>query len=95
MAELATIARPYAEALFRATDPELAPSLVAPLQQLAQIASEPRLREFADNPKVSARQVSELILGVLPAPLPARAMQKSNGCWINVPITWGWLSPAW
>lgn len=71
MAELATIARPYAEALFRATDPELAPSLVAPLQQLAQVASEPRLREFADNPKVSARQVRELILGVLPAPLPA------------------------
>lgn len=71
MAELATIARPYAEALFRATDPELAPSLVAPLQQLAQIASEARLREFADNPKVSARQVGELILGVLPAPLPA------------------------
>ncbi|ANX03805.1 F0F1 ATP synthase subunit delta [Immundisolibacter cernigliae] len=71
MAELATIARPYAEALFRAADPAEAPSLVGPLQQLAQIASEPRLREFADNPKVSAGQVSELILGVLPAPLPA------------------------
>lgn len=71
MAELATIARPYAEALFRAADAGVASSLVAPLQQLAQIASEARLREFADNPKVSARQVSELILGVLPAPLPA------------------------
>lgn len=71
MAELATIARPYAEALFRATDPDLAPSLVAPLQQLAQVASDPRLREFADNPKASAQQVSALILSVLPAPLPA------------------------
>jgi F-type H+-transporting ATPase subunit delta len=71
MAELATIARPYAEALFRATDPAQAPSLVAPLQQLAQVASDPRLREFADNPKASAQQVSALILSVLPAPLPA------------------------
>jgi len=71
MAELATIARPYAEALFRATDASVAPSLIAPLRQLAQVASEPRLREFADNPKVSAQQVSELILGVLSAPLPA------------------------
>jgi F-type H+-transporting ATPase subunit delta len=71
MAELATIARPYAEALFRATDPDLAPSLVAPLQQLAQVASDPHLREFADNPKASAQQVSALIQSVLPAPLPA------------------------
>jgi F-type H+-transporting ATPase subunit delta len=71
MAELATIARPYAEALFRATDAATAPSLVAPLRQLAQVASEPRLREFADDPKVSAQQVSELILGVLPTAPPA------------------------
>jgi F-type H+-transporting ATPase subunit delta len=71
MAELATIARPYAEALFRATDATEAPSLVAPLRQLAQVASEPRLREFADNPKVSAEQVSDLILGVLPTAPPA------------------------
>ncbi len=71
MAELATIARPYAEALFRATDASVAPSLIAPLRQLAQVAAEPRLRAYADNPKVSAEQVSSLILGVLSAPLPA------------------------
>jgi F-type H+-transporting ATPase subunit delta len=71
MAELATVARPYAEALFRAAEPAVAASLVGPLQQLATIASEPRLREFADNPKVSTRQVEELIAGVLPQPLPA------------------------
>lgn len=70
MAELATIARPYAEALFRATDAAVAPSLVAPLLQLAQVATEPSLCEFADNPKISAQQVSEMILGVLPAPPP-------------------------
>jgi F-type H+-transporting ATPase subunit delta len=70
MAELATVARPYAAALFRAAAPTVAASLVAPLQQLADVASEPRLREFADSPKVSAKQVEELIAGVLPQPLP-------------------------
>jgi F-type H+-transporting ATPase subunit delta len=70
MAELATVARPYAEALFRAADPALAASLVQPLEQLAQVAADPRLREFADNPKVPAQAVDELIAGVLPQPLP-------------------------
>ena len=71
MAELATVARPYAEALFLATNAAEAPSLVGPLRQLAQVASEPRLREFADNPKAVAQQVSGLILGVLPTAPPA------------------------
>jgi F-type H+-transporting ATPase subunit delta len=71
MAELSTVARPYAAALFRAATPTVAASLVAPLQQLADVASEPRLREFADNPKVTAKQVEELIAGVLPQALPA------------------------
>ena len=71
MAELATVARPYAEALFRAAAPAVAASLVGPLQQLGEVAAEPSLRAFADNPKVSAQQVHELIAGVLPQPLPA------------------------
>ena len=71
MAELATVARPYAEALFRAAEPALAASLVPPLEQLAQLAAEPRLREFADNPKVSAHAVGELIEGFLAQPLPS------------------------
>ena len=72
MAEIATIARPYAEALFRAVEPAAAEALVEPLHQLAQVAAEPRLREFAHNPTVSAQQVVDLILGVLPgAPAPA------------------------
>lgn len=63
MAELATIARPYAEALFSAAGADaigLRPQVTA----LAQLAADPELREFADNPKVSAAQVFDVIVGV-------------------------------
>lgn len=71
MAELATVARPYAEALFLATDPTEAAGLAADLQRLAQVAADAQLRAYADNPKVSAEQVVELVLGVLPDGLPS------------------------
>ncbi|GAB4350718.1 MAG: F0F1 ATP synthase subunit delta [Immundisolibacter sp.] len=70
MAELATVARPYAEALFRAADPAEATGLVAALQRLAQVAVDPQLRAYAGHPKVSTEQVVELVLGVLPDGLP-------------------------
>ena len=54
MAELATIARPYAEALFRAAGVADKPALAAQVQALAAVAADPQLRQFADNPKVSA-----------------------------------------
>jgi F-type H+-transporting ATPase subunit delta len=63
MAELATIARPYAEALFEAAGSDAA-ALNAPLHALAAIAADPALRQFADNPKVPAQQVQDLVAGV-------------------------------
>lgn len=63
MAELATIARPYAEALFKAAGGD-AGALKAPLAALAQVAANPELRQFADNPKVGAGQVFDVIAGV-------------------------------
>ena len=63
MAELATIARPYAEALFQAAGAD-ATALNAPLHALAAIAADPALRQFADNPKVPAQQVCDLVAGV-------------------------------
>jgi F-type H+-transporting ATPase subunit delta len=63
MAELATIARPYAEALFEAAGSDAA-ALNAPLHALAAIAADPALRQFADNPKVPAQQVFEVVSGV-------------------------------
>jgi F-type H+-transporting ATPase subunit delta len=62
MAELATIARPYAEALFRAGGDRAA--LLEQLQGLALLGSSGELRQFADNPKVTATQVFDLLAGV-------------------------------
>jgi len=64
MAELATIARPYAEALFKAVGGDDAKSLADQLDSLGQVAAEPQLRQFADSPKISATQVFDLMAGV-------------------------------
>ncbi len=63
MAELATIARPYAEALYKAAGGG-ASALKAPLAALAAVAADAGLRSFADNPKASAQQVFDLVTGV-------------------------------
>jgi F-type H+-transporting ATPase subunit delta len=64
MAELATIARPYAEALYKSVGGSDAQALNAQLGSLAQLAADTQLREFADNPKVTATQVFDLIAGI-------------------------------
>jgi F-type H+-transporting ATPase subunit delta len=62
MAELATIARPYAEALFKVgASHELATQVKA----LAAVASDATLRQFADNPKVGADQVYNVMADVI------------------------------
>ena len=70
MAEIATIARPYAEALVKAVGQDAA-SAAAWLDALAGVAANEQLRQFADNPKTTAQQVFDLVSGVLKAPLPA------------------------
>ena len=69
MAELATIARPYAEALFKAQASDLA-GTAAWLDELAAVAGNDQLQQFADNPKVTDEQVFELISGVVRTALP-------------------------
>ena len=69
MAELATIARPYAEALFKAVPDGIQPALAAEMQTLAAVAGDPGLRQYADSPKVTSDQVFDLIGSVLKAPL--------------------------
>lgn len=57
MAELATIARPYAEALFKATPEAEQSAWVAQVAALAQVASDAAVQSFADNPRVTQDQV--------------------------------------
>jgi len=63
MAELATIARPYAEALFKASAKDLA-AVAIWVDELAAIAGNAQLQQFAANPNVSAAQVFDLFAGV-------------------------------
>jgi F-type H+-transporting ATPase subunit delta len=65
MAELATVARPYAEALFKSGGNGDARALADQLDALAQITRNPALRQFADNPKAEQSQVVEVIAGAL------------------------------
>ncbi len=62
MAELATIARPYAEALYKASAGQGA-SLTSQLDALAAVASNEQLRQFADSPKTLGSQVMEVVTG--------------------------------
>ncbi len=63
MAEIATIARPYAEALFKTVGGD-GVSLGAQLNSLASLAQSPELKQFADSPKVKPVQVFDVIAGV-------------------------------
>lgn len=69
MAELATIARPYAEALFKACAADLSGAAVW-VEELGVIAGNAQLLQFADNPKASVQQVFDLVASVVKAPLP-------------------------
>ena len=70
MAEIATIARPYAEALFKAAGSDAA-GAAAWLDELAALAANEQLRQFADSPKTEPDQVLSLMTGLLKSSLPA------------------------
>lgn len=72
MAELATIARPYAEALYKAQGSDLAATSVW-LDELAAVAEDPQLLQLAENPKVETAQVFDVMTGVVKATLPDAA----------------------
>lgn len=72
MAELATIARPYAEALYKAAGGGDASALMAQVNALAAVAGNPELRQFADHPKIEAAQVFDVVAGVAGGPLDAK-----------------------
>ena len=71
MAELATIARPYAEALFKAAGGAAA-GLTGQMSVLSAVAGNEQLRQFADNPKVGNAQVFEVITGAAQTALDSK-----------------------
>ena len=75
MAELATIARPYADALLKAQGSDLDGTAVW-LDRLAAVAENAQLLQFADSPKANVDQVFDLVAGVASNagdPLPGAA----------------------
>ena len=68
MAELATIARPYAEALFRVAESGDVAAWSALVQELAQVARLPELASVASSPKVGRAQVADLLLAAVKSP---------------------------
>ena len=69
MAELATLARPYAEALFQVAVKGDLTQASEQLDALAAVAANPQLRQFADAPKSGAAQVFDVMTSVVKIPL--------------------------
>jgi len=84
MAELATVARPYAEALFRVAQNGDVNAWSGIVAELAQIGANPDLQAFASNPNVTPAQLADTIASLVKSPLNAEAknfiaMLSENG----------------
>ena len=73
MAELATVARPYAEALFRVAQTGDMTAWSALVSELANIGANPDVQDFARNPNVTEAQVADAFASLVQSPLTAEA----------------------
>ena len=73
MAELATVARPYAEALFRVAQTGDMAAWSALVAELANIGTNPDVQDFARNPNVTEAQVADAFAALVQAPMTAEA----------------------
>ncbi|WP_036171454.1 F0F1 ATP synthase subunit delta [Massilia sp. 9096] len=73
MAELATVARPYAEALFRVAQNGDMAAWSNLMSELAQIGANPDVQAFASNPNVASSQLADTIASLVKSPLNAEA----------------------
>lgn len=69
MAELATIARPYAEALYQVSKTQDVKAWAQQLEALALVAGDAALRQFADSPKATDAQVFDVTTAAAKLPL--------------------------
>ncbi|MBT0571828.1 F0F1 ATP synthase subunit delta [Curvibacter sp. CHRR-16] len=67
MAELATIARPYADALYKAAGSD-ATAWLPWLEELAAVVATPELKQFAADPNIADQQIIDLIVSVMKSP---------------------------
>jgi len=71
MAESLTVARPYAEAVFRlGRESSALADWSGWLGRLSLIANESAMRDCFGNPKLNSRQVTDLVVGVLGVEAP-------------------------
>jgi len=78
MAEIATIARPYAEALFRVAKSQDLAAWSGLVIEMAQVAAHPDVQALAQNPAVTHQQVADIFLALLKSPLTAEAKNFVN-----------------
>ena len=78
MAELATVARPYAEALFQSAKPAEFAGCLEQLNELAQLAALPEVAALSNNPKVSADDLSKLLSGMVKTKLDPKVASFLN-----------------
>jgi len=69
MAELATLARPYAEALFQVASKGDLKQATNEMDALSAVAANAQMRQFADAPSAGAAQVFDVITSVVKTPL--------------------------
>lgn len=71
MAELSTIARPYAEAYFAsAQEVGAAAKWLELAEDMAAVTSHPEVKQLVNDPNVAVPQIFDLLAGLLKAPLP-------------------------
>ena len=73
MAELATVARPYAEAVFRVAQTGDMAAWSTLIDELAQIGANADVKDFARNPNVTEAQVLDAFASLVKAPMTAEA----------------------
>lgn len=79
MAEISTIARPYAEALFEAVqdskEADLAGKISEALQTLAQVSTDGTVMELLGDPRVTKDQIFDVVNGMLGENTPAQVRE--------------------
>ena len=78
MAEIATIARPYADALFRVAKSQDLVAWSGLINEMAQVAAHPDVQALARNPAVTHQQVADIFLALLKSPLTDEAKNFVN-----------------